>query len=77
MDMFFALVLACTPIKELGCLVITDTRGPYVTRQECTARTQEIIKDSLVIFRKQRPHIQTNFYNFRYRCDIRKAKVSL
>jgi hypothetical protein len=77
-EMFLALVLACTPVKEIGCMQITDTRGPYATRRECVERTGEMIRDSLVLFRTQRPQIHTNFYNFKYRCDVQKLKgVSL
>jgi len=73
-EVFFAFVLACTPMKELGCMQITDTRGPYTTKEACVERTNEMIRDSLVMFRMQRPHIHTNFYNFKYKCGVQDPK---
>lgn len=44
--MYEALVLICLMgAIENGCVEAQDTRGPYQTKQECIARTQEMTRD--------------------------------
>jgi hypothetical protein len=42
--MFKASILICA-IAMPNCVTLEDTRGPYVTRNECVQRVDEMVKD--------------------------------
>lgn len=48
--MFFAMMLACSPMLPTGCLIVEDNRGPYDTLQECEARYLEMSRDFGTMF---------------------------
>ena len=62
--MFEAFVLACLwgkPQLPSFCEELRDTRGPYITKDECLARVHEIITEMPIY----RPEMQPRAY----RCD--------
>ena len=62
--MFEAFVLACLwgkPQLPQFCEELRDTRGPYITKDECLARVYEIKQDL--------PSYKPNMEARAYRCD--------
>jgi len=47
--MFTAVVFACLVAQPDMCLKATDSRGPYSTKPECTARVEEMIEAMIYI----------------------------
>lgn len=44
--MFEAWILVCLASNPSECFEAQDGRGPYPTKQQCVARTQEMIQDT-------------------------------
>ena len=40
--MFEALVMGCLLMSDGDCVVFSDTRGPYQTKEQCVARAHEM-----------------------------------
>ena len=62
--MFEAFVLVCligTPFSDQNCEQLADTRGPYITHDQCLTRVYEI-KQELHLYR---PNMEARAY----RCD--------
>ena len=62
--MFEAIILICTlglPEVYTNCEEVRDTRGPYVTKQQCKVRIDEILGDL--------PEYRPYSYPKGYRCD--------
>jgi hypothetical protein len=58
--MFEALVLVCVLNNLDMCQTISDTRGPYITRDKCVQRVYEIASEL--------PKYLPNFIATRYMC---------
>ena len=68
--MFEAFVLAClwgSPISPQTCQELRDVRGPYMTKEQCKMRVDEIVSDMPVY----KPHLQPRGY----RCDKSTTKT--
>ena len=45
--MFTAILFVCSMIKQEGCFMLVDNRGPYETKERCNARIVEMSKDAV------------------------------
>ena len=57
--MFEALILVCSvsitmEVDRLNCLVMEDSWGPYITRENCDIRTSQMVNEVL--------HGELNYY---------------
>ena len=60
--MFEVLVMGCLLMSDSECVVFSDTRGPYQTREQCVARVHERTESLHFVFRDT-PHEYT------YKCE--------
>ena len=60
--MFEALVMGCLLMSDGDCVVFSDTRGPYQTKEQCVARAHEMTQSLHLVFRDT-PHEYT------YKCE--------
>jgi len=66
--MFHAMILFCALSNPNSCVVADDMYGPYKTREECVARTTEMISAVASIV----PEPQT----YKFKCVDDAPKVS-
>ena len=60
--MFEGLVMGCLLMSDSECVVFSDTRGPYQTREQCVARAHEMAESLQSVFHDT-PHEYT------YKCE--------
>ena len=61
-QLFLAIVMVCSLVRENDCIKFTDTRGPYLSENVCIARVQEMIKGVT-------PMLPEEPKDYRYKCD--------
>ena len=61
-QLFLAIVMVRSLVRENDCIKFTDTRGPYLSENVCIARVQEMIKGVT-------PMLPDEPKDYRYKCD--------
>lgn len=53
--MFEALVVVCSILNPSQCVILDDSLGPYLTKDECIARVEEIVDIAPGVFEEAYP----------------------
>ena len=65
--MYTAMILAC--FAGQPCMEFTDTRGPYITKEECEVRVEEMVVGLVDAYRVPVIHMQ-------YKCKQDEEEVN-